>query len=107
LGSLYRVPNAKKWYFWDLVPVLNVNLENFKFKNIIFHFKYRYYIRKVPHFRIWYPIQRPQEIEEKNSRKDFFWVFVPVQKPYFGAKKILKNSGAAFGTWYYLQKKKF
>jgi hypothetical protein len=29
------------------------------------------------------PVQSPQEIEEKNSKKSFFWVFVPVQIPYF------------------------
>ena len=29
------------------------------------------------------PVQRPQEIDERNSKKSFVWVFVPVQIPYF------------------------
>jgi hypothetical protein len=31
------------------------------------------------------PVQRPQEIDEKNSKKVFFWVFLPLQIPYFWA----------------------
>jgi hypothetical protein len=31
------------------------------------------------------PVQRPQEIDEKNSKKAFCWVFTPVQIPYFWA----------------------
>jgi hypothetical protein len=34
-------------------------------------------------FWVFVPVQRPLEIEEKNSKKDIFWVFVPVQIPYF------------------------
>jgi hypothetical protein len=52
------------------------------------------------------PVQRPQEIDEKNSKKVFFWVFVPVQIPFFWTKKFLQNFGAAFVTWYYLRKKR-
>jgi hypothetical protein len=29
------------------------------------------------------PVQSPQEIEEKNLKKVFFGIFVPVQIPYF------------------------
>jgi hypothetical protein len=43
------------------------------------------------------PVQSTLKIEEKNSKKFFlgFCTFGP------------KNFGAAFGTWYYLQKKLF
>jgi hypothetical protein len=34
-------------------------------------------------------VQSPLEIEEKNSKKVFFWGFVPVQIPYFWTLKIL------------------
>jgi hypothetical protein len=57
---------------------------------------------KITTFTHLVPVQRPQEVEEKNSEK-VFWIFVPVQIHYFGPKKFLKNFGAAFGTWYYLQ----
>jgi hypothetical protein len=49
---------------------------------------------KITTFSPLVPVQRPQEIDEKNSKKVFF-----------GPKNFLKNFGAAFGTWYYLRKK--
>jgi hypothetical protein len=38
LRDLVSVPKAKKWYFSDFVPVLKVNSEYLKNKNLIFHF---------------------------------------------------------------------
>ena len=37
-GEFVPAPNAKKWYFSDLVPVLKVNLEYLENKHLIFHF---------------------------------------------------------------------
>ena len=51
------------------------------------------------------PVQRPQEIEEKNSEKVFFGYLYRSKYLIFGPKHFLKNFGAEFGTWYYLQKK--
>jgi hypothetical protein len=49
------------------------------------------------------PVQRPQEIEEKNSEKIFFGFLYRSKYLIFGPKKILKKSEAEFGIWYYLQ----
>jgi hypothetical protein len=53
------------------------------------------------------PVQRPQEIEEKNSKKVFYEYLYWSKYLIFGTKKFLKHFGAAFGTWYYLQKNFF
>jgi hypothetical protein len=37
-------------------------------------------------------------------KKNFFWEFVPVQRPYFRPKKILINLMEAFDTGYYRKK---
>ena len=52
------------------------------------------------------PIQRPKK-SKKKFKKCLFLVFVPVQIPYLWTQNFLKNFGAAFGTWYYLQKNIF
>jgi hypothetical protein len=44
------------------------------------------------------PVQSPQEIDEKNSKKDYLY---RSENLIFGPKKFLKNFGA--GTWYCLQ----
>jgi hypothetical protein len=51
------------------------------------------------------PVQRPQEIDEKNSKIVFFGCLYRSKYLIFGPKKFFKNFGAEFGTWYYLQKK--
>jgi hypothetical protein len=53
------------------------------------------------------PVQRPQEIDEKNSKQVFFGYLYLSKYLNFGPKKFLKNFGAAFGTWYYIQKNFF
>jgi hypothetical protein len=50
------------------------------------------------------PVQRPQEIDEKKSKKSFFGYLYRSKYLIFGPKKFLKNFGAAFGTWYHLRK---
>ena len=50
------------------------------------------------------PVQRPRKIEEKNSKKVFFGYLYRSKYLIFRPKKFFKNFGAAFGTWYYLQK---
>jgi hypothetical protein len=45
------------------------------------------------------------EIEEKILKKVFFGYLYRSKYLIFGLKKCIKNFGAAFGTWYYLQKK--
>jgi hypothetical protein len=57
-------------------------------------------------FRPLVPVQRPQEIDEKNSKKVFFGYLYRSKYLILGPKKLLKNFGAAFGTWYYLRKKR-
>jgi hypothetical protein len=53
------------------------------------------------------PVQRPQEIDEKNSKKDFFLDICTGPNTLFLDLKIfLKNFGASFGTWYSLRKKR-
>jgi hypothetical protein len=44
------------------------------------------------------PVQKPQEIEEKNSEKVNLWDLHRSKYLIFGPKKLLKNFGAAFGT---------
>jgi hypothetical protein len=46
------------------------------------------------------PVQRPQEIEEKNSKKILFGYLYRSKYLIFGSKKFMKNFGAAFITWY-------
>jgi hypothetical protein len=59
------------------------------------------------------PVQRPQEIEEKTSKKVFFGYLYRSKYLIFGPKNFLKNfgaalaAGAAFSTWFCLQKKIF
>ena len=50
------------------------------------------------------PVQRPQEIDEKKSKKVFLGICTGPNTLFFEPKKCLKNNEAAFGTWYYLQK---
>jgi hypothetical protein len=35
-------------------------------------------------------VQNPLKIQEKNSKKKFFWVFNPVQNPLFEGRKIFQ-----------------
>jgi hypothetical protein len=46
------------------------------------------------------PVQRPQEVDEKYSKKVFFGYLYRSKCLIFEPKKFLKNFGAAFGTWY-------
>jgi hypothetical protein len=57
-----------------------------------------------PKIRYLIPVQRLQEIEEKNKKKVFFGYLSRSKYLIFGPKKFLKNVGSAFGTRYYLQK---
>jgi hypothetical protein len=45
------------------------------------------------------PVQSPQDIEEKNTKKVFFGYLYQSKYRIFGPKKVLKNFLAAFGTW--------
>jgi hypothetical protein len=58
----FRIFEEGKFNFSPLAPVLNP---------------------KITTFSPLVPVQRPQEIKEKISKKVFFWVFVPVQIPYY------------------------
>jgi hypothetical protein len=88
-GSLYRYQRSKiKFLFFNilnshLVPVLNP--KSTTFSHLV-------------------PVQRPQEVDEKQSKNIFFGHLYRSKYLIFGPKKLLKNFGAAFGTWYYLQK---
>jgi uncharacterized membrane protein required for colicin V production len=71
LGVFVPVPKAKKWYFSDFLPVLNVNLECLKNKNLIFSLLVPVLNPKSTTISHLVPVQRPQEIDEKNSKKAF------------------------------------
>jgi hypothetical protein len=49
----------------------------------------------------------PKKSKKKIQKKFFLVIFTGPNTLFFGPKKFLKNFGAAFGTWYYLQKNYF
>jgi hypothetical protein len=99
-GDFVPVLKTKKWYFSDLVPVLKVNSEYLN-KN---------YYRFQPLVPVLSPKgtafstavtgtkRRPQEIEEKNSKKVYFEYLHRSNYLIYGPKKFLENFLAAFGT---------
>jgi hypothetical protein len=80
----FRIFEEQKFNFSPLIPVLNTKSSTFSSLG---------------------PVQSPQEIEEKNSKKVFFGYLYRSKDFIFGPKKFLKNFLAGFGTWYCLQKK--
>jgi hypothetical protein len=67
LGVFVPVPNAKKWYISDLIPVLKVNLGDLKNN---FSLLVPVLNPKCTTFSHFVPVQRPLEIEQKNLKKD-------------------------------------
>jgi hypothetical protein len=72
LRDFLPVPNAKKWYFSDLVPVLKVNSEYLKNKKFNFSYFVRLLNPKITTFSPFIPVQSLQKIEEKIIQKKFF-----------------------------------
>jgi hypothetical protein len=73
--------NSENFNFSLLVPVLNP---------------------KITTFSPLVPVQSPQEIEEKNSKKLFLGIYIGPNTLYLDLIKFLKNFLAVFGTWYSL-----
>jgi hypothetical protein len=95
------VPNAKKWYvLFGFSTGTKSEKLNFYSTNILNSLLVRVLNPKSTTFSHLVPVQSPQE---KNSKIVFFGYLYRSKYRIFGSEKFLKNFGAAFGNWYYLQ----
>jgi hypothetical protein len=101
LGVFVPVPNAKKFeIFLGFSTGTKSEKSNFYSSNFLNSPLVPVLNPKSTSFSDLLPVQRPQEIEEKNSKKVFCYGYLYQSKYHiFGPKIFLKNFGAAFGTW--------
>jgi hypothetical protein len=88
-------PNAKKWHLYRYIIGTKGEKLNF------YSSKYS----KFTFSTAFGPGTMTARTRRKKFKKSFFGYLYRSKYLIFGPKKFLKNFLAAFGTWYYLQKK--
>jgi hypothetical protein len=61
-------------------------------------------VRKLPLFRFWYRYKDPKKSKKKIQKKFFMVISTGPKTLFLDIKQFWKNFGAAFVTWYNLQK---
>ncbi len=90
LGVFVPVPNAKKWFFWDLEPVLKWKIKFLFLK----YFKFTFSAGTKSQKNRWYRYKDPEK-SKKKFKKSFFGYLYRSKYLFFDPKKCLKNFGAS------------